>query len=230
MSKNVSHHRMLIAAALSALASASVNTAMAVPVNGLYIEDSRCDVVAGKSLTHELGDQSTFPTNEALKIVVSQTSAVICVANDGIANDWVVQMTNVSGQAWNNLFFVANSNINVGNADGSVVDFGNAAILSDAFRIDGTVTPGSNNSLVESGVADEIFSPGETWRFLVTNFQHPSGVSPVPGFYSPGAFAGTTSVTTPDTASILATPYVPEPSGMAMLGIAAGSLLLRRRR
>src|SRR5256714_6986320 len=167
--------RIVPTTAAFTIALCGANIASAVPIVGKYIEDSRCDPIPNQPLSDEIGDVSTFPANEAIQVVVSPTTTVVCVPNDGIQNDWNVQITNVSGQAWQDLFFVANYDINVGNADGTVVDPGNAAILSDSFRIDGTVTAGVNSSLVESGVADEIFSPGETWRFLVSNFQHPSG-------------------------------------------------------
>jgi hypothetical protein len=230
MTSTTLRNRILATTSASVLAWCTAPTASAVPISGLYIEDARCDTLPNMNLSHELGDASTFPANEAILVFVSPTNTTICVPNDGIANDWNVQITNVSGQAWQDLYFVANANNGVGNADGSVLDLSNAAIPpSDAFRIDGTVTPGATNSLVESGIADEIFSPGETWRFMVSNFQHPSGVSPVPAFLSPGLFAGTASVTTLDQASILANP-VPEPATVAMLTVIGAGMVLRRRR
>ena len=230
MTPTTLRNRILATTSASLLAWCTAPTASAVPISGLYIEDARCDVLPNLNLSHELGDAAIFPPNEAILVSVSKTNTVVCVPNDGIANDWVIQITNVSGQAWQDLYFVANANNMVGNSDGTVLDLTNAAIPpSDAFRIDGTVTAGVNSSLVESGASDEIFSPGETWRFMVSNFQHPSGVSPTPAFLSPGLFAGSASVTTADQASILANP-VPEPATLGMLAVIGAGMLLRRRR
>jgi hypothetical protein len=215
---------VIAATALASLGFMS-RSATAVPITGQYIEDPRCDVIPNTPLTHELCDAATFPTNEAITVFVSPTQTTVCVPNDGIQNDWNVQITNVSGQAWTDLFFVANFDNGIGNSDGVVVDPSNAAILSDAFRIDST---GANNSLVENFAMDGIFAPGETWRFMVSNFQHPSGVSPVPSFISPGTFAGSANVTV-DSASILANP-VPEPATVGVLALAGAATLMRRRR
>lgn len=223
--------RVLAAAALAAIAM--TQRAGAVPVNGLYLEDPRCDNVPQQSLIDELGAASSFPINESIVVQTSPASFTVCAPNDGIQNDWIVQMTNVSGVAWKNLFFVANVGMSVGNADGSVVDVINApGVATDAFRIDGTVTVALNNNLLgESGVVDEIFAPGETWRFNVSNFTHPSGASLPPIFSTPGLFAGSAPVVIPpiDTASILATP-VPEPTVVSLVAFGAAALLMRRPR
>jgi hypothetical protein len=63
---------------------------------------------------------------------------------------------------------------------GRLVDVVNApGVTADAFKIDGTVTLGANNPLFgESGTVNEIFEPGETWRFIVTNVLFPANVPP----------------------------------------------------
>jgi hypothetical protein len=121
----------------------------------------------------------------------------------------------------------------IGNADGNMIDIvGAPGVVTDAFRIDGTVTPGINNNLLfESGAVDEIFSPGETWRFNVSNFAGPGGISPPPILNTPGKFAGSDPIVVPpiNTASILAIP-VPEPATTSLILLGAGALLLRRPR
>jgi hypothetical protein len=234
MSRN--NTRNLTAAAAIAAASITIShlasSARAVPINGQYIEDPRCDVLPNQQLTHELGRVPFFPINEAIDVNVTPATFTVCVPDDGIANDWIVQMTNISGVAWKNLFFVANNGMTIGNSDGSMIDVAGAPnIKTDSFRIDGTVTVGVNNNLLgESfGPPDEIFSPGEIWRFNVSNFMSPAGGVLPPLFTTPGIFAGSAPVTQVDTASILAIP-VPEPTFVGLAGCVGGALLLRRPR
>lgn len=228
--KNVSILSLATAAAGSLLAA---HISYAVPVTAAYAEDQRCDPIVSQTLTHELGEQQFFPLNESFQVSVSPAPSTVCVTNDGIANDWIVQITNTSGQAWQNLFFVADLGLKIGNADGSMIDVVNApGVTADAFRIDGTTTIANNNNLLgESGAVDEIFAPGETWRFTVSNYFDPAGTAPAPMFRDPGKFAGSEPYLTPpfSTASIVATP-VPEPSTLFALALPLAALLMRRRR
>lgn len=222
-----------IATAAAAATLFTAQLSYAVPVTGVYLEDPRCDVIPQQTLSHELGDGGFFPINESIQVSASPATFTVCVPNDGIQNDWIVMMTNTSGIAWRNLFFVADLGLTVGNADGSVFDAVNApGVVTDAFRIDGTVTIGLNNNLLgESGPVDEIFQPGETWRFNVSNFVDPAGTAPMPLFRIPAKFAGSEPFVAPpfSTASILAIP-VPEPTTIAALALPAIALLMRRRR
>jgi hypothetical protein len=223
-----------IAVALT-LASSSAPEARAVPVQARFAEDPRCDVLPAQPLSHELGNAAIFPPNEAIISDTQPVTFTVCVQNDGLANDWLVQMVNVSGIAWQDLFFVCDQGVTVGNADGTVADVALAPnVFTDAFRIDGTVTPGINNNLLfESGPVDEIFQPGETWRFAVSNFMalNAAGGFQPPRFNTPGVFAGSSPFGPNSTgnASILANP-VPEPGLLGgALGLGAAALLLRRR-
>lgn len=229
-------HMNNIVTATAIVAVAGLTTvASAVPVNGFYVEDQRCDPVPSQALTHELGQVQFFPIDEALEIAFAPTTNYICVPDDGIANDWVVQIRNVSGQAWNNLFFVADLGLSIGNADGTAYDTTPLpGAIVDAFRIDGTVTvTGMNDNLLgESGTVDEILSPGESWRFVITNYFDPAGTAPPPLFRHPGKFANTEpflGAAAFSTASILANP-VPEPGMVGLLAAAAAALLMRRPR
>jgi hypothetical protein len=225
----------LIASTTVASSLALSQAVHAVPVTAVYTEDSRCDIIPQQILTHELGEIGFFPINEALQIFVSPATANICSAPDGIQNEFTIQIINVSGIAWQNLFFNGNLGSFVGNADGSIIDIVNApGVTTDAFRIDGTVTLGVNNNLLnESGPVDEILDPGESWRFHVDNFRGGVGVPVLtPFFRSPGLFAGSAPLNAalPDSASILAQPVIPEPSLVTALGAIAGAMLLRRPR
>lgn len=222
---------LLTAAATTVLALTAANTSRAVPVTGVYIEDPRCDVIPQQTLSHELGEGGFFPINESFKVnAVTPATFTVCVPDDGQANDWIVDITNTSGIAWTNLFFVADDQMFIGNADGTMLDpFGPPGIApTDAFRIDSV---GLNNNLLgESLLNDGIFAPGESWRFNVSNFSHASGAAFPPIFQRPGIFANSETVNAaiPGTASILAIP-VPEPSTIGALVVAGCALLMRRR-
>jgi hypothetical protein len=227
---NLRNRLSTLALATAALFGA-INSAHAVPVAGQYLEDARCDPIPNQGLRHELGQQGPFPINEGLEINFQASTFTVCVPNDGLANDWNVQIRNVSGQAWKDLFFVVDAGTTFGNADGSIRDaVGAPNVFTDAMRIDGTVTLGVNNNLLfESGPVDEILQPGEIWRFNVSNFNNATaagGFQP-PIFITPGIFAGSSPFgSTNGNASILANP-VPEPATVSVL-LGAAALLLRR--
>ena len=230
MKRTTKNLSILSLAAVGSLMAAELS--YAVPVTAVYNEDPRCDPIISQTLSHELGEQQFFPINESFNPLVTPATFTVCVPDDNIANDWIVQITNTSGQAWQNLFFVADLGLTIGNADGNMIDPVLApGVTTDAFRIDGTVTLGANNNLLgESGAVDEIFAPGETWRFNVSNYFDPAGTAPMPVFRIPGKFAGSEPYIIPpfSTASIVATP-VPEPSTLFAIVLPAAALLMRRR-
>jgi len=228
-------HRLFAATAISSIGMVAALNAGAVPISGVYVEDSRCDVVPNQSLKHEIGIAAIFPGNEAITYFVTPAQFTVCVPNDGLANDWIVNMTNVSTVFYQDLFFVADLGVTVGNSDGSVFDAVLApGVVTDAFRIDGTVTAGVNmNLLGESFAFDEIFAPGETWRFAVSNYGalNSAGQFAPPDFLTPGIFAGSSPFgQVPGNASILANEVIPEPGTISVLLVAGGMLLLRRPR
>jgi hypothetical protein len=219
-------------AALAALASSAAQPAAALSVNGGYFDDGRCDAIPNQSLAHEIGETASFPIDERILVTVSAASSYECVGDDGAPNDFVVQMTNQSVYSYIDLFFVADDGILIGNADGTVADLvGAPGITADAFRIDGTVTLGVNNPLfAESGVVNEIFEPGETWHFIVTNVVFPASYPPILVFDSAGGFAGSSAGYPPSTASILGNQLpIPEPSTALALSLGLVGLALRRR-
>lgn len=202
--------------------------ASAVPVTGVYQDDpAHCDNFGPLTLTHELGEQTVFPANES--IVTSAAPSIdprlfACEPDDGIANDWNVILTNTSGQAWQDVFFVVDGGVTVGNYDGAVSDVAMPG-FNHAFRIDNV---GSNIPLIfESVAANNILDVGETWEFLVTNYSVAAG----PLFESAGKFSESSHLSFDpfSNASILANP-VPEPSSVAFLGLGATALFARRRR
>src|SRR5204863_10149744 len=124
-------------AAIATLLAFSQTSVKAVPVTGVFIDDPRCDNPGSQTLVDEIGNGAFFPINESIQVQSGPTTIAICVPNDGIANDWIVQMTKARNQAWQELFFVANLGATVGNADGNMIDVVNApGVTTDAFRID----------------------------------------------------------------------------------------------
>jgi hypothetical protein len=207
--------------------------AVAEPISGSYADDTRGDVVPGQSLTRELGDAAHFSPADAFVYHDHRLNAgvTVGVSDDGIANDWTVHLTNVSAQAWTNLFFVADLGASIGNADGTVEDAGGApGVFTDAFRVDAT---GSNVNLFHESIApDGILQPGEEWEFGVMNF-NTGAVSMPPVFITPGQFAGSSQIgptggINSGNASIIAIAVVPEPTTLCVLGLAGLAMLMRR--
>lgn len=166
-----------------------------------------CDRLEQMEITHELGEPSAFPDNELIVSSVERGQPV-CVGDDGMANDWLVRITNRSGTAWQDMMFVADAGFAIGNLDGSVFDVASNT-ATDAFMIDPFGV--NRNLLFESMTANVIFEPGETWEFLVTNYTHVTGA---PGAIAPFDSLGIGSSSAlgfASTASIVANPVIPIP-------------------
>jgi hypothetical protein len=104
----------------------------------------------------------------------------------------------------------------IGNEDGLV----NAG---QAFRIDkvGVNTPLLSESINNNG----LFEPGESWRFIIDDYQNALGLPP-DAFLSIGV--GASSPGGPSTGSIIA--LIPEPASLGLAALAIPALARRGRR
>ena len=206
----------------------------AVPMPGVFLPDMLCDGpnLTTYALTHELGDgpvANPFPIDEriAVTVAVSQDSRLFqCVADDGIANDYIVEIQNVGPNTWKDLYLVTDEFGQIlGQYDGFMQNpaFPNDP-LTPAFRIDGTVTPGVHNPLFSESVSpDEYFDPNEVWEFGIVNFNGGTPTFGSIGFGAAGLIDPNSNV------SILANP-VPEPAGASLASAVLLFLWTVRRR
>jgi PEP-CTERM motif len=194
---------------------------LALPRIVLYSDDPHCDPLFVPQNVHELGIAPAFAALP-LELITSSaiaTEVAACPADDPLIANVRVSITNTTGIAWADLWYVADPFVDgvgtfISNYDGFVDDAAGAGIPSRAFKID---TVGVNVPLVsESIAADGIFSPGETWAFIIDDYSNSFGLSAA-AFDSMGV-ASASPGGPPSSGSIIAVP-VPEPGTFALLAI-----------
>ena len=199
-----------------------VSSAIAEPVE-VYSENGPQDPLYLDGWVHECGDPPTFgPGHEELVSSWTYTTETACSEwpydDPGITNV-LIEITNQTCCDSLPLWYVADPETSLSNYDGWI---GNAGLADaeEAFKIDHI---GVNQPLVfESMAWDNLFQPGETWRFIIQDFVNTLGGSPAP-FDSIGIAGGSTGWS-PSTGSI-----IPEPATLTLLTL-GGLLLVRRRR
>ncbi|MFG0259057.1 MAG: PEP-CTERM sorting domain-containing protein [Phycisphaerales bacterium JB041] len=199
-------------------------TAAANPVQGNYFDGPLCDSHGNLNAIEELGEGPLFPTDELISTVWTLTNQPACVmSDDPNFPNVLVEMTNLSGRYWDNLFYVGDIDTSVSNIDGFADSAAAPGVVGQAFRIDAL---GSNRNLVvESMTADGIFEPGEIWAFIIQDYANAAGLPPSFGSLD---FAGASSFGPDSTGSIVQF-VVPAPGSLALLGL-GGAACIRRRR
>jgi len=149
-----------------------VNQAFAVPVDVAFIDTPECDpLFIPDNGVHEIGDFSVFPAGEQLGSQdLGSTSQSPCLtsADDPSIPNMVVDIRNLSGIAWEEVWYVADSATTISNVDGEANQLPFSP-LQEAFRIDNDIKDplGVNHPLIfESMTADGIWEIGVSWQFI----------------------------------------------------------------
>jgi len=133
-------------------------------------------------------------------------------------------MTNLSGQDWSDLYYVADPGTTISNIDGFATSAAAPGVTSAAMRID---MLGVNRSLVaESILNDGIFQAGETWEVLLQDYGNAAGFGP--GEFGSLDFSGASGAAGGlSSGSIVST--IPAPGAATLAGLGGLGFLRRRR-
>ena len=178
-----------------------------------------CDVLAiPTSPVEELGTAPAFPAGSLISATAATTTTTACsssTADNPLVANALVTITNLNAVAFSAVWYIADYDTTLTNLDGLV-------LTVSAFQIDAA---GTNKPLVsESGAADGIFSPGETWTFIIQDYVNIFSLSAaaISSVGLPSAGLGSSG-------SIVAVP-VPEPTAAALLALGLVGLAGARRR
>lgn len=135
----------------------------AVPLTITLTETPECD--ASSLLVFMVDELGTggFPPDERITVSFTPTLSVACPMDDDAIPNMLVTMTNLTGRRFREVHYVADPETTISNEDFLING-------ESAFRIDAV---GVNTPLVsESGGANGLFEPGETWEFIIDDYEN----------------------------------------------------------
>ena len=206
----------------------TIPAALAVPVNAELRDTPRQDILVNYPDWHELG--VGFPIDEAIGSSYTETQYVPCTGDYTGGQNYEVTITNLSQNFWSELHYVADPETSFTNDDGEAQDPTHPG-WTLAFRIDAVE---ENTPLVyESMTQDNIFEPGEVWKFVVQEYSNSNQPWTSPDLLDSwnsqqgqGQISFASAGGPPSSASIIA---IPEPNVIIMILVSAGGLLVVRR-
>jgi hypothetical protein len=207
-------------------------TSMALPTQVVHQDVDHCDPLFVPQNVHELGIAPTFATlpDELIEAADTITELIACPGDSPDIPNALVIMTNLTGKAWSDVWYVADPPTqdpfvatSISNFDG-LVDTAPGSLPGRAFKID---TVGVNTPLIFESIAfNDIFEPGETWHFIIDDYMNTAGLPP--SLFDSLGVASTSAGGPPSSGSIIAI-EVPEPGGFALLAVGLVVAAIARR-
>lgn len=208
---------------VASICLATSSTALAIPTPIFSMDTPPCDPLIIPELVDELGLLPPFPIDEGIEAFDTFTTIPACPAmDDQLMPNALVIMTNITfpPRAFSDVWYVKDFETSFSNVDGMAATPG--FTMEDAFKIDAI---GINTPLIaESFVVNGIFEPGETWEFIIQDYDN-TLLLPPSAFDSIGV---PSTLSPPSSGSIIALAIIPEPTTLGLLGV--GSILSMRRR
>jgi hypothetical protein len=156
-----------------------------------------------------------FPDDEAISSNSLIQTSPVCLATSQGGYTIQVAISNMTSLTFDALWYVADPETSLTNYDGTVNGM-------PAFQIDAV---GNNTPLVYEDTVDGLFSPNETWIFVIQDYASTC--------FNPPSLFGTIGVGTSSgcgglsSGSIIATP---EPGTLGLVGVGLLALVTRDRR